>query len=171
MFWPAVIDAGPLFTIERSACGASEVLALAVLFADDGSLAPEVTVAVFVTEAPATFAGMLKVALMVAVCPAVIVPRLQGNGVVQAPLFETNVVPAGAGSLTLTLPADAGPPFVTVMVYVTFCPGLAEVGPVLVMNTSAGCATFVFAVELLSPVFGSFSVAEMVAVFAIVAPV
>jgi hypothetical protein len=98
------------------------------------------------------------------------VPRLQGNAVVQAPVFETNVRPAGVGSLTTTLPAEAGPLLTTVIVYVTFWPGLDEVGPVLEIETSAGCATLVFAVELLSAVFGSFSVAEIDAVLLMLTP-
>src|SRR4051794_31875010 len=116
MFWPVVVDAGPLLRIERSACGASEVVAVAVLLPLFGSLAPEVTVAVFVVNVPAKFAGIENVALIVAICPAVIVPRLQGNAVVQAPVFETKVRPAGVGSLTTTLPADAGPLLTTVIV-------------------------------------------------------
>jgi hypothetical protein len=98
------------------------------------------------------------------------VPRLQGNALVQAPVFETNVRPVGVGSLTTTLPAEAGPLFTTVIVYVMFWPGLAEVGPVLEIETSAGCATLVFAVELLSAVFGSFSVPEIVAVLLMLTP-
>ena len=49
-------------------------------------------------------------------CPAASDPSAQGNTVVQAPLFETNVSPVGVGSLTVTFSAVAGPLLVTVMV-------------------------------------------------------
>src|SRR5437762_3539154 len=74
---------------------------------------------------------------MRAVCPTVSVPRLHGNAVVQAPLFETNVRPAGVGSVTTTFAALAGPLLSTSIVKFTKPPGFALDGPVLAMLTSA----------------------------------
>ena len=75
--------------------------------------------------------------MMRAVCPTVSVPRLHGNAVVQAPLFETNVRPAGVGSVTTTFAALAGPLLSTSIVKFTKPPGFALDGPVLAMLTSA----------------------------------
>ena len=48
--------------------------------------------------------------------PAAMVPRAQGNVVVQGPVFETKLSPAGVTSATSTLVASLGPVFVTVIV-------------------------------------------------------
>jgi hypothetical protein len=56
------------------------------------------------------------VLVIVRTWPGVIVPRLQGNGVEQAPEFDTNVVCAGVASVTVTFPASEGPLFATVIV-------------------------------------------------------
>ena len=56
----------------------------------------------------------LYVVCMVVVYPALIVPRAQGkDGHVPA---DKNESPLGVGSLSITLVAVLGPPFVTVMV-------------------------------------------------------
>jgi hypothetical protein len=60
--------------------------------------------------------GTEKVLVMVPVWPEAIVPKLQGNAVVQAPAFDTNVNPEGVGSLTCTEQAAPGPLFVTTVV-------------------------------------------------------
>jgi hypothetical protein len=80
---------------------------------------------------------------MVRVVPGAIVPRLQGKAVVQSPLVDTHVNPAGVGSSTLTPVATDGPALATVTVYVTRPPGTAVVGPVLVIDRSANCVTVV----------------------------
>src|SRR5262249_10864396 len=64
-------------------------------------------------------------------------PSAHGKAVVQSPVLETNVSPGGVGSLTATLFADDGPPFVTVMVYVAVLPGTTLAGPVFVIARSA----------------------------------
>ena len=46
-------------------------------------------------------------------------PSEHGYGVVHAPVFETNVNPAGVGSVTVTPVASDGPAFVTVTAYVS----------------------------------------------------
>ena len=53
--------------------------------------------------------GTANVVVIVAELPFAIEGIVQGNGVVQAPLFETNVRPAGVGSLTITFAAADGP--------------------------------------------------------------
>ncbi len=55
-------------------------------------------------------------AVIVRVAPAVTVPTAQGNAVLQAPLFEMKVSPAGVGSATETAAASLGPLLVTVRV-------------------------------------------------------
>jgi hypothetical protein len=74
------------------------------------------TVAVLAMLVPVKFAGVVNVLVIVLVWPAVIVPSAQGKAVVQAPLFETKVVPAGVGSATETEVASDGPLLVTVIV-------------------------------------------------------
>src|ERR1051325_1514580 len=126
---------GPLLLIDRSALCVMLAVALAVLFVPFGSFVAEPTVAVFVTV-PVAFEGRAKALLMVTLWPGVSVPRAQGNAVVQPPLFDENVVPAGAGSLTVTLAASEGPLFVTVMVKFAVWPATA-VPAVLAMERSA----------------------------------
>jgi hypothetical protein len=75
--------------------------------------------------------------VIVRVSPGASVPSAHGNGVVHAVVFDTHVKPAGVGSVTITDVADAGPAFVTVMVYVIVVPGRAVAGPVLVTCRSA----------------------------------
>jgi len=81
-----------------------------------GSLIADVTLAVFVTPVPLKFAGTLYVELIVTVCPAMIVPRLQGYAVEQPPLLEMKARPVGVVSLTTTLVASDGPLFFTLTV-------------------------------------------------------
>jgi len=70
------------------------------------------TEAVFEIE-PVAEEATRNVVVMVAVEPEVNVPIEHGNGVVQAPVLETNVVPGGVASLTVTPAASDGPLFVT----------------------------------------------------------
>src|ERR1700682_142181 len=95
--------------------GVTVVVTLEVLLAGCGSFAPEATVAVLVNDGPLKPNGTLKVALIVTVCPGVMLPRLQGKADVQPPVLETNVRPAGVGSLTTTAAAAEGPAFVVTM--------------------------------------------------------
>jgi hypothetical protein len=88
----------------------------AVLFAGTGSNVVDATVATFAIDAGGPGdRETLKVAVIVRVTPAGIVPRLQGNAVVQSPAFDMNVSPAGVGSLTVTDAASDGPALVTVI--------------------------------------------------------
>ena len=59
-------------------------------------------------------APTVKIDVIVRVSPKARAPRLQGNGVVQPPVFEANTRPAGVGSLTSTSCAFEGPRFATV---------------------------------------------------------
>src|SRR5207253_8441395 len=112
------------------------VVALAEMFMLFGSPVVAETVAVFVTL-PLNIGEVLYVAVNVACCPAVSVPRLQGKVVVQAPAFESQVRFGDGGSLTVTPADDDGPLFVTVIVYVTFWPATTPAGPVFTIDRSA----------------------------------
>ena len=106
--------AGPVFEIERSAC-APTLVTFVALFAGFGSAVLELTLATFVTL-PLKAGEVEKVDVIVADCPAASVPRAQGNGVVQAPEFDTKVRFAGVGSDTVVAVALEGPLFVTTIV-------------------------------------------------------
>ena len=58
----------------------------------------------------------MKVAVIVRVAPAGTTPSVHGKAVVQAPVFDTQVSPAGVGSRTTTPAASDGPVLVTVIV-------------------------------------------------------
>ena len=113
-----LVCAGPLFTTLRSMLEplAIGVVAVDALFAPLPSFVELLTVAVLLIEAPGYPEGTLNVAMIVEVWPEVSVPSAQGNGVVQAPLFEMNVRPDGVGSVTKTFAALSGPLFVTAIV-------------------------------------------------------
>src|SRR5205814_887327 len=110
-----------------------------------------VLLAVFVSASlPTTVAVLLIEPLVDAVVTIVIVtdapfarlPRLQLTTAppVQVPcelVTETNVIPAGSGSATLTPVAASGPLFVTVSVQVTLLPSVAGFGePLFVIARS-----------------------------------
>lgn len=61
-------------------------------------------------------AGTLYVTVIVLLEFGAITPRSQGNAVVQSPVLETKLKPAGVGSSTETLAAFEGPRFLTVIV-------------------------------------------------------
>jgi hypothetical protein len=98
---------------------------------------------------------MLYVTLIVLLAPGASVPRVQGNAVVQSPVLETKVNPAGVGSVTLTLVALLGPSLVMVSAKVTFVPAKPLIGPVLLIFTSALETMIVGSLALLLPVFAS----------------
>src|SRR3954454_8228645 len=99
----------------RSALAVTVDVFVALLFPAVGSEVVDETVAVF-AMAPAKLAAVEYVDVMVTLCPFVIVPSAQGYAVVQPPLLETRVSPAGVGSATVTLDAADGPLLVTVTV-------------------------------------------------------
>src|SRR4029453_2672799 len=147
----------PRFTALASSMSAvSTVMSLIVvanvdvLFAGAASLVAAATVAVL-AMAPDALAPTMKVLVMTRVSPETRAPRLQGNGVVQAPELETNVSPAGVASFTVTTCATEGPAFVTLSVYEIVSPGRASASPIFTIDRSApsGSATTVIALEVL----------------------
>jgi hypothetical protein len=71
-------------------------------------------------------------------------------------MVDTQVAPAGRVSVIDTPVAELGPLFVTVIVYVRFCPTITGSGEsVLVIDRLAAGFTVVVVVQLLLPVFGS----------------
>src|SRR5262249_41289011 len=81
---------------------------------------------------------------------------------------ETNVSRVGSGSVTVTAFAVDGPLLVTTIVNAIVDPGVAPLGPFLVIIRSACCTTGNASDALLLPEFGSDSVALIVAVLVIV---
>src|SRR5262245_14640774 len=96
------------------------VCAVLVLLSRSGSIVGGIgldTVAVFtIGSGPANSAGTEKVVKMICDAPAASGPRVHGKAVVQAPLLDTNVSPAGGGSVTVAPATSDGPLFVTVSV-------------------------------------------------------
>lgn len=136
------------------------------MFAAFGSVELLDTDAVF-ESVPLAVVAIVYVLEMPAEPPAPSAPIVQGNGVVHPPLFETNVMPAGVGSATVTPVADDGPLFRMLMKNVMFWPGFAVAGPPLVICTSAFVPIVPVAVEELFSEFGSAVVALTDAVFEI----
>ena len=145
MFWPPKADgADAVFTTLRSA-GVMAVDAVAVLFAGFGSVVVELTVAVFAVE-PLTVITIWNVADAPAErvpIEQVTVPCAPGAGLMQLNVgpavcdSETNVLPAGSGSVIVTFSASLGPRFVTMIVSVAFEPVLTFDGPVFEIARSA----------------------------------
>jgi hypothetical protein len=122
-----------------------------VLFAVEASIVDAETVALLMIGPAVAPAPTVKVAVIVRISPDRSVPRLQGKAVVQAPELETNVSPAGVGSLTTTACASAGPAFATDSTYKMVLPGRAEASPIFVIDRSAdGGITPVVVVATLS---------------------
>src|SRR5205085_2686616 len=96
-------------------CAMTFTVACPLLFALFESGVELDAVAVLVTL---VFAGACTeyVEKMCTTKPDFTMPRLHGYAVVHAPLLETNVVPAGVGSVTVTFGAGVPPPFVTTIV-------------------------------------------------------
>jgi hypothetical protein len=127
MFPPAATVALAVFVMARSALEVSVVVAVAVLFAALGSVAAEPTLAVLLTGPPAA-ALVATTSVKLAVPPLANVTRLHVTvppaptaGVVQAKAGpasctpDTNVVPAGNTSVSVTLCALPGPALLTPM--------------------------------------------------------
>ena len=91
------------------------MLIVARLLAGFGSLTPLRTVAALVISGGAAVPPpRCRWRRWFASVPGAIVPRSQGKAVVQSPLVDTNVNPAGVGSSTLTPVAAEGPALATV---------------------------------------------------------
>jgi hypothetical protein len=168
---PAEVDGGPFLATLRSALAASGVVATEVLFAAFGSAVAAVAVAVLATE-PVAFGATCTTSANVAETPdgsvaMVQVVAAQANVGPLVCVCETNVVFAGSVSVSDTVCAFDGPLFTSAIVYVTFVPGAALAGPVLVTARSALVVTVEVAVEVLLAAFGSLVAAAIVAVLAI----
>jgi hypothetical protein len=156
-----VIVGGPDLTIERSAEAATAVVTLEELFPPTGSGVADVTVAWLVSDA--VWAGAVTVTEMVgATEPAASAERVHATETL--PLFvhvhpvpdaDTNVMPVGSVSATLTLTASDGPLLVITSVYVTDPAAVTVGGPDLTMARSADADTDVSTLELLLPGTGS----------------
>jgi hypothetical protein len=148
MLVPAVADAGPLLVMVRSAVDVTVVFAVALLLPGlVSAFGPEI-VAVLL-RVPEALGSMFAVSVNCALAPEaklpmeqVTLPLLPILGVLQTnagPVFctiETNVVPAGSGSLNVVGDEGSGPLFEAVMVQEIGPPELAVPGPVFVMARS-----------------------------------
>ena len=162
MFVPAVtLGEDEVFVIVTSAVAAvTLVVTVAVLFPEFGSVLVAVTVAVFVTLAGAVapkFPVKVNVAGVAGSSVAavqVIGPVAPTAGAAQekpaAGVSDTNVMPAGSASLSVTLCAALGPLFVTTIVYVAFVDGVAVAGPLFVTARSAAVVMVVGRLAVLS---------------------
>ena len=125
MSFPAVAVAGPLFTIETSACALIDVFTVELLFDGFVSALDDEAVAVLLATVPfgvldATWATTVNAAdapgASEAMLQEIVAPVVQLNA---GPLFcisETKLVPAGSVSVHATLDAVDGPAFATVIV-------------------------------------------------------
>src|SRR5258708_7664052 len=159
---PAVTLAGPLFAALRSACGVRVSVSVAVLLPGVGSVVPAgaVTLAVLL-RLPVAEAEMLAVTVNVAIPPfarltvvlmspvPLVTPQLAAGAHVQVALL----MPAGSVSVTVAPVTASGPPFVTVMVYVTVPPGTAVVTPsdFVILRSACGAVTVRFTIPLPAP--------------------
>src|SRR5262245_762665 len=99
---------------------------------------------------------MWKTDVMVAVAPGARAPRVHGNAVRQAPLFEVNVSPVGVGSSTTTPTAVDAPTSLATGVNVMSVPAVAEPELVVLPScTSAEGVMAVVSVAVSSPGVGS----------------
>ena len=103
-----------------------------------------------IEPAPAS-APTVNVAVIVRVSPNASVPRLQGNGVVQAPGVRDERQAGRRGIARRSRPArPQGPTFVTVSTYEIVSPGRAAASPLFVIDRSADAGfTTVVALALL----------------------
>ena len=138
--------AGPLFVTERSAFALTSVEAVDELLLGFESGVVDVTLAVFITIVPFVSEPLnVTVTLNVADAPAakVAIEQVTVAPVVQVNVgpfvcdSETNVVPAGRVSVSVTEAAFEGPRFWSVIVYVTFEPASAALGALFATLRSA----------------------------------
>lgn len=113
-------DAGPVFVTERSACGVTVVVEVAVLLAKLGSGVGE-PLAVAVLVIVPVVSVLVTTRVIVLVPPLLMAPSEQVTVVVPEHVpcdgvTDTNVSPPGNVSVRMTLGAGLGPPLVTVMV-------------------------------------------------------
>jgi hypothetical protein len=141
----------------RSAEPLTVTPAEAALLVKFGSLSAAATEAVLLSV-PRVAGATLTTTVTVAPLPLARVPRLQGRAV-QLPWLEateTGLTPAGSVSLTVTAEAELAPLLVIVRVYVRLLPAntVPELAEVL-MATSAAAAMMVPSLAVLFPAFVS----------------
>ena len=114
---PAFTDAGPVFTIARSACGVTVVDSVDVLFDGSGSAVVLDTVAVF-DSTPLTGAVPLTVATNVSPLARSALVHVNTSSVIAQPTVEVEGDPRLTGNVSDTVGATAvdGPLLVTVSV-------------------------------------------------------
>jgi hypothetical protein len=168
---PAATELGEAeFVTARSACvaRATTSVAVALLFAEFGSVVDEVIVAVSLTAVPAavpavtlTTTGKLAVPGTKLGFVQVIVPALPTAGVVQdhppgTGVRETKVVLGGVLSVKVAAVATLGPAFVATCVYVMLLPACTGTGlATFVTERLAESATCTLTAELLFVMVGS----------------
>jgi hypothetical protein len=168
---PAITGSGESdFVTDRSAEDASDetvVVSVAVSLLESGSEVVALTVAVLDRSATCP-ASTFTVRVREVLVPAARAPIVQVTlpaASVPPPDAETNVVPAGIGSETVTPAASDGPLFVMPIVYVRSLPATTGSGESdFVMERSAEVFTVVVSVSELSLESGSEVVALAVAV-------
>ena len=174
--FPATTVAGPVLVIARSADAVTVVFATEVLFAAFGSAVVLDTLDVF--DSVAAWPGAVTTIVIVgAVAPATRAGLVQDAEtfptllqVHPVPVADTNVMPAGSVSVTVSEAASDGPLFTTTSEYDTDPPATTVAGPVLVIARSADGVTVVLSEELLLAAFGSAVVAATDATFDSTAP-
>ena len=170
-----VAVAGPLFVTATSALAATVAVVVDELFSESGSGVVVETSAVFASEPSGAFDASSTTSENVDVADGASETRLQliVPPVVQlkvVPLVcvsDTNVVFGGNASVSDTFAAEDGPLFVTVIVYVTFVPGVVVVGPSFVTSISALGVTLVMTDASLFESSASKLVVDALAVFVI----
>ena len=151
MFVPAFAVAGPVLTMVRSALAVTVVTAVALLLPGFVSAFGPEMVAVLL-RLPVKLGLMFAVSVNCALAPEAnwpivpieqdTLPLLPAPGSLQTnvgPVFctiETNVVPAGSGSLNVVGYEMSGPLFEAVIVQEIVPPAVAVAGPVFVMARS-----------------------------------
>src|SRR4029450_2329035 len=117
MFAPVAVSACPTFVIATSAIGLpTSVVVVATLSAESESAEVVVTVDILAMGFGVVYPeGTANAVVILRVWPAGIVPRTQGNPVVQSPALPTKVNPVGVGSVTVTSVTSRVPLLVTVI--------------------------------------------------------
>ena len=162
------------FVMATSALVSTVLVALSWLLGGLGSGVRDDTTTLLVMAPDGVEGSTLATMVMVEVAPAASVPSGQVTdrcctpATVQFALAgaaETKVSEAGSTSATTTACASEGPPFVALMVYVTFSPACTVAGlAVLVTARSAKATTSVVSVAVLLELVGSGVGDEAVAV-------
>jgi hypothetical protein len=168
MLLPATAVAGPVFTIETSACVVTLVVTVLALLAGFGSDVVDDTVAVLLMFVPLGVPAFIATTI-----EYVSLPPDGRSAPLAGPVrcvSETSVVFGGAVSAKVAATAVSGPLLATMIEYVTLVPATADAGPILVTERSEEAVTVVFTTLWLFAATGSGVVDDTLAVFVIVVP-